>query len=498
LTNPPDAKIFRKAAERILDDADANDGWMYRAKGPDGEEGEIRHIIWTDHFRCPHCRRKVTLWDSCVSLRPACIASVFTCPSCGHKAPIDSMKRLTEIDSDALLGEDRVLRLHSPTQVFGSTGKKAWSRPVNRGDLALIRRIEREPMPDTVPRVAIPWGDLYRSGYHEGISHLHHFYTRRNLIVFARLWQRTQTYPGALGDALRFWLLSYNASHATIMSRVVAKTGQNELVTTSAQPGVLYVSGLPVEKNLFKGLRRKLKTIVQAFETIESRCGKVVVKQQSSCNVNLPDGSIDYAFTDPPFGGNIPYAEVNFINEAWLDCYTDRKEEITISKHQEKSAQDYEVLMTKALKEIHRILRPKGKATVVFHSATAEVWNTLQAAYRNAKFGVERASVLDKTQGSFKQVTTEGAVRGDPVLLLNKESPRADQSIQCVWSVAERLHREATLANDPSEQSAQRLYSRLITHFLMHEQQVPLDADAFYQWLAGKRASEVSAGVQAW
>jgi hypothetical protein len=201
------------------------------------------------------------------------------------------MKRLTEIDSDALLGESRVLRLHSPIQVFGSTGKKAWSRPVNRSDIALIGRIAREPMPDAVPRVPIPWGDLYRSGYHEGISHLHHFYTRRNLIVFARLWQRTQAFPGTLGDALRFWLLSYNASHATIMSRVVAKTGQDELVTTSAQPGVLYVSGLPVEKNLFKGLRRKLKTIVQAFETIESRSGKVVVKQQSSCSVSLPDCS---------------------------------------------------------------------------------------------------------------------------------------------------------------------------------------------------------------
>src|SRR3546814_20198956 len=97
------------------------------------------------------------------------------------------------------------------------------------------------------------------------------FYTRRNLIVFARMWERVESYRGALREGLRFWLLSYNAAHGTIMTRVVAKSGQKDLVVTSAQPGVLYVSGLPVEKNFFAGLRRKLTTIAQAFERSEER-----------------------------------------------------------------------------------------------------------------------------------------------------------------------------------------------------------------------------------
>lgn len=497
LTNPPDPIAFRQAAERILADAEEADGWMYLAKDPSGKDGNIRYVIWADELHCPCCRRKVSLWDACVSLRPARIASLFTCPSCGHEAPLDAIKRLTKPEFDDLLGETRAIRARTPIRIYGSTGKKTWSRPAQRSDAALLKRIADESIPDSAPCVEIPWGDLYRSGYHEGITHLHHFYTRRNLIAFARIWQRAADYSGALRDALRFWLLSYNASHATIMSRVVAKTGQSELVITSAQPGVLYVSGLPVEKNLYSGLRRKLKTITQAFETISERSGKVVVKQRSSCNVSLPDNSIDYAFTDPPFGGNIPYAEVNFINEAWLDRYTDRKEEIIVSKHQEKTVEDYQALMTGALRELYRILKPEGKATLVFHSATAEIWNALQASYRGAHFRVQRASVLDKTQGSFKQVTTEGAVRGDPVLLLSKDGVRTHQAPQCVWSVAERLHREANLAEDPIELTPQRLYSRLVSHFLSHEQPVPLDADSFYQWFATKRAADVN-GAHAW
>jgi len=32
----------------------------------------------------------------------------------------------------------------------------------------------------------------------------------------------------------------------------------------------------------------------------------------------IPDESVDYVFTDPPYGYRIQYAEMNFIIESWL------------------------------------------------------------------------------------------------------------------------------------------------------------------------------------
>lgn len=279
------------------------------------------------------------------------------------------------------------------------------------------------------------------------------------------------------------------------MTRVVAKSGQKDLVVTSAQPGVLYFSGLPVEKNLISGLRRKLSTISNAFQIIHGRKGTVEVQQQSSCNIDLPDGSIDYVFTDPPFGGNIPYAEVNFINEAWLGHYTDRAEEIIVSNSQKKTLNDYQQLLTDALTESRRVLKKTGKVTLVFHSATAEVWNALQSAYKNAGFGVETASLLDKTQRSFKQVTASGAVRGDPILLLGKCPSGREKVSEDVWDVADKLWKDAVLSPDLVEQTAQRLYSRLVSHFLENHQQVPIDADIFYQWFAEQSRAKVLAGA---
>ena len=493
LTNPPDPEAFRKAARDMLSETEQTYRWMYGAKDTEGEEGTIRYTIWSDLVKCPVCNKEVSLWDASVGLRPARIGPDYSCPNCAHSSRVGDVERLTSVSKDDILGLDRELRTRCPVRVYGVTGGKTWSRVATDDDLALLNSIDRQPVPDSVPRVDIPWGDLYRRGYHSGITHVHHFYTRRNLIAFGRLWERTLNYDPALREALRLWLLSYNASHTTMMTRVVAKSGQDDLAVTSAQPGVLYISGLPVEKNVFDGLRRKLATVGKAFEIVRGRKGVVRVHEQSSCHVELPDASIDYVFTDPPFGGNIPYAEVNFINEAWLGQYTDRTDEVIVSNHQNKTAVEYEELLARALAEVKRILKPDAKATLVFHSASAEVWSALQSAYTSAGFGVVHASVLNKTQESFKQVTTARAVKGDPVLLLAKKSPAEPETNGGVWAIASRLRNAAAQDLDPEERTVQRLYSRLVAYFLANNQEVPVDADVFYKWCEESDALKASA-----
>ena len=494
LTNPPDPQEFRKAAEETLHFAEGEFGWMYAATDPEGRSGKIRHIVWSDVLQCPICRAESTLWDACVSLDPASISSQFNCPHCSFEASLKSVERLPEESHDCFIGKNRTVRLRQIARVYGTTDSQSWSRnPVER-DVSLVDSIDQESIPDSVPRATIPWGDLYRRGYHAGITHLHHLYTKRNLIVFGRLWKHAALYDAAICDALRFWLLSYNASHATVMTRVVAKTGRRDLTPTSAQPGVLYVSGLPVEKNLILGLRRKLSTIFNAFEATYGRKGVVKVIHESSCRVHLPDGTVDYAFTDPPFGGNIPYAEVNFINEAWLGRQTDRAEEIVVSNAQNKTVADYQRLLTNALSEVCRILKPAGMTTLVFHSSSAGIWNALQAAYTDAGFGLECAGILDKKQGSFKQITTTGAVRGDPILLLRKMAPKSIEASSSVWAIAEMLLQTAIRSNDPSEWSADRLYSRLVGYFLERQEPIPLDAESFYCWYRERDASELRDG----
>ena len=62
--------------------------------------------------------------------------------------------------------------------------------------------------------------------------------------------------------------------------------------------------------------------------------GQVTIHNSSSAKMKESDNSIDFVFTDPPFGDFIPYAEVNQINELWLNKVTRREDEIIISVSQ--------------------------------------------------------------------------------------------------------------------------------------------------------------------
>src|SRR5439155_9094515 len=123
--------------------------------------------------------------------------------------------------------------------------------------------------------------------------------TPRNLRAMAALWTEIEAAPDELRDALRLLVLSYNASHATLLTRVVVKRGQRDFVVTGAQSGVLYVSGLPVEKNVFEGVRRKIATFREAFGLTRGSASEVRVVCGSSTRLDLPDASVDYVFTDP-------------------------------------------------------------------------------------------------------------------------------------------------------------------------------------------------------
>src|SRR5690606_41092506 len=67
---------------------------------------------------------------------------------------------------------------------------------------------------------------------------------------------------------------------------------------TGAQSGVLYISGLPVEKNVIEGIARKAKSFRNAFALVHGSNSHVHVFNRTSVRMGLPDASVDYVFTE--------------------------------------------------------------------------------------------------------------------------------------------------------------------------------------------------------
>lgn len=472
LTCPPAPDKFEAAAAELLKRAADRMDDAYSAVDPEGRIGTIRHVIWSEVIRCPTCSTELPIWEVAVRRDPAAFAKSFACSACGTEHRVDDCERVT-VEQPDVFGKAVMTRLRVPVEIHGSTGRKKWTRPTLASDLPQNRSALPE-LPIGTPMEKIEWGELHRAGYHTGISHLHHFYTARNFTALAICMDLTSAWPEPMRSALQFLVLSYNASHSTLMTRIVAKKNQRDFVLTGAQSGVLYVSGLPVEKNVITGIRRKVSTISAAFAITHGAVGNITVHNRSSEKLPLADASVDYVFTDPPFGDYIPYAEINQINEIWLGVVTRREEETIVSESAAKDVDAYERSMTAVMSEAARILKPTGLMTVVFHSAHSRIWRALTSSFAAARLRIRITSVLDKVQASFKQVVASVSVKGDPLILLDK-SP-IGRSTTSHATIVDEVMAGAVSASVPDVRA---LYSTYAAKCLAAGQEIELDAAEF-------------------
>lgn len=476
-----DHNIFEKYATQLLSKYEAYANNIYKCTDDGGNDGIIRYIIWSDVLVCPRCQKEVRYADVAVNYNPLAFTDTGCCPYCGEPLVISEMEKMKIDRYDPILKKNISTKKRVPFKIYGETNGNNWQRLANENDIANYERLEEGFDYSKVPTYEIKWGELFRQGYHYGITHIHHFYTSRNVVLFSHLWAEIKNAPIEIQDALKIFLLSYNSAHSTLMTRVVAKKDNQDFVLTGAQPGVLYISSLPVEKNIFAGLRRKLKTFVDALKLLDSSKSEASFFNRSSTYMEeIANNSIDYVFTDPPFGDFIPYSEINQINECWLGNITNNNEEVIINNSQGKSLNAYSDLMNKVFSEVQRVLKDNADCTLVFHSARAEIWRTIIKAYKTCGLSVELVSILDKVQKTFKQTNSNVTVKGDPIILL-KNTPFLNS--ECKFD-SDKDIADFLLSSSKdipySKDKATRLYSKYIITCIENGIQVSLNANYFF------------------
>lgn len=312
-------------------------------------------------------------------------------------------------------------------------------------------------------------------------------YTRRNLLVFSAFWKASKNNP-----LLRFIITSILVKTGSLLHNVGFKNGKINLA--GALPNALFVPSIIAERNVFELLRGKLSDILKIKpENLHHICNQI---QSATDLSNIKDNSIDYIFTDPPFGSNLMYSELNFIHEAWLGIRTDNKDEAIENKFQHKDLFSYQTIMANSFQEFFRILKPNKWMTVEFSNTSAAVWNSIQNALGKAGFTIAIVRGLDKKQGSFNAQTTTTAVKQDLVISCYKPSSLLSEKIHTgmpettVWDFIEDhllflpVH---SLQDDKTtaiiERSPKILYDRLIAYYVQHGYAVPIDAIEFQKGL---------------
>ena len=118
------------------------------------------------------------------------------------------------------------------------------------------------------------------------------------------------------------------------------------------------------------------------------------VDQASATELPYPDNYFNAVFTDPPYYDNVPYSYLSDFFYVWLkrsigDLYpelfmtplTPKSKEIVAYSHQEGGFEAgkryFEEMLKKSFKEISRVLKPNGIATIVYTHKSTSGWETL-------------------------------------------------------------------------------------------------------------------------
>lgn len=457
-------------AKRIHTKAKRDFSWMYVTKNPQGRLGQISFTVWSDVFTCPYCETEVNYYKIAFDEEFRKVKDSFSCPECGSELRKRELKHaLTS------RGENRQI----PVLISYKAGKRLVKEP-DADDFQLLESLQKYEIPSWYPSYKMmfrdpPWGDIYRAGYHRGLTKCHQFYTKRNLFVFSALWNATD-------DKFVRWLLTAILHY---VSKKQSYTGGG-----GGMPGVLYIPSLIQEKNVFEVFARKVRRVEQIIGSFPQRHSCIITTQSASDLRQIPDNTIDYVFTDPPFGSNIMYSEGSFLWESWLKVFTNTKPEAIINRTQGKQLANYRLLMLKAFQEAYRVLKPNRWITVEFHNSRASVWNAIQESLAKAGFVIAQVAILDKKQGSFKQVTAAGAVKND--LVINAYKPKesfARTFLEKAGYGLERIFIEQHLEKLPIDQNIERteqmLYSKMLAYYIQHGFEININAKQFYSMLRG-------------
>jgi DNA modification methylase/DNA-binding XRE family transcriptional regulator len=426
-------------------------------------ETELLYAVWSYKVGCSSCGKEFLLWDHCrkygARVREHKILREFPCPYC-HE--VIRKSRLT-----------RTVAL--PVQVgymcCGSRQQEQTHSP-NAADLALIAQLEQqsEAAEGYFPKTPLPDGVNLRQPKGHGIDRVDKFYSARNLAAMSHIWKTIHRLEDPELAAQMAFVFTSLYQRVTRLSEFRFWGGSGN----TARFNVPYIFN---ESNVFKTFERKARTIQDHLEsTATFYSGRVAVIQGSATSLEyLPDESVDLIFTDPPFGANINYSEMNIIWESWLGRFTDARPEAIVNKVQGKDIGDYGQLMTESLREAFRVLRAGHWMLLVFMNSSQRVWEALMGAIAGAGFEVVKADIFDKQHGTFKQFVSENTAGAD--LVLHCRKPMSSKNVSTRSQNGEARSFDRFLAS--------RDIDRLQTKYLHVSRESELDYRQLYsEWTA--------------
>ena len=486
-----DNNILSNNAWESIKNIESKYNYLYKTSHTDNGIADINYVLWSDVFICDGCVKEFVYWDAAIDSNDLTLKKEIICPNCDLKLQKRKLKRSFKTIFDENLNKNIEIAKQEPVLINYIFEKKKYFKKPDDSDLKLLEDIEFYKISNNIPSNYLPNGFNTRQPINShGYTNVHHFYSKRNLIVLTELWNESENNP-----LLKFALTSLLVKTGSKLHNVGFKNGKINLA--GALPNVLFVPSILAERNIFILLKGKLNDILKAGLNRVNSSNVITTNSFHDFPSNKKE-IFDYIFIDPPFGANLMYSELNFIWESWHRVITENNSEAIENPGQNKSLNRYGELMKQCLEKAFDLLKPNRWITIEFSNTSAKVWNIIQKSIQDAGFIIANVATLNKGQGTYYAQTNPTSVQQDliisaykPGIELKNAFNNKENLSELPWMFVRNYLANLSIINIKKgeiniivERTPRILFDRMVAYYVQSGLPVPISSSEFQEGVA--------------
>lgn len=376
---PVNLDKFKKSFKRIKDKVKKRIDEFYEIDCPNcsGKANTI-HVKWSYVVLCPFCTEEIVM--ATAKRAPQRRQNIYTCPHCSKEFSYANQRIVEEVPLELRYECDDCQTkgyINNPTVEIDFDLSKVW-----------------------YPHLEFnyPNGKPFRTK--RRANTIEELFTKRNLASLSILREEIENVKD---DKIRDLMKVVFSSAIPLASRMMILTKTSG---ASWKVPEYLIYAVHFEFNVWTRFDNRYKTVYRAkkqsneeiknfkeaknFKDLLEKDANFLAITKSTLELadEVPPNSVDYVFTDPPYGGSIQYYELDMLSASWLrgkegderfptDWW---KDEITENSGQEKDFGYYHKMLCRAFEQIYRTLKPERHMTVTFHNIDVKTYTSILQA----------------------------------------------------------------------------------------------------------------------
>ena len=324
------------------------------------------------------------------------------CPKCGMNTPFHYI----------VLEDSIPQKIH----LTCPSCKLSLDKPFDQDDEKRAKKIEEMEIPYWYPKNELIWNS--RINVHKGMK-VSDLFSRRNLIALSTILHEIEEIKD--NDIRNLMKFTFSSALPQASKLLVYTEGSGP----SWKVRGYWIPEKRWEMNVWRFFENRFKMTLKGKTESNKAVGDFfregetawILTQSATDLANIEDSSVDYIFTDPPYGDSVPYLELDYMYASWLKFPMEFEDEIIISDspvRKDKNFEMYFKMLTLAFREAYRVLKAGKWMTVTFHNTDIKIYNAIIRAIVLAGFDLDKIVYQPPATVSAKaQLAPYGSATGD-------------------------------------------------------------------------------------